>query len=101
MIKINYYIDCGFIRNLCVQGHAEYRKVNNIDVVCACVSSIVIGGLNAIEDINNYKISINYGDVNVSINKANNHDNDVLNTIIVQLKTLETKYPKNIKIKEN
>jgi len=83
-----------------VLGHADYSKLGNLDLVCACVSSIVIGGLNQINDIQNYKSSVNSGDVEVVVDKANIKDDAVLRTIITQLSTLSTKYQKNIKIEK-
>jgi len=83
-----------------VLGHADYSKSGNLDLVCACVSSIVIGGLNQINDIQNYKSSVNSGDVEVVVDKANIKDDAVLRTIITQLSTLSTKYQKNIKIEK-
>jgi len=99
MIKVTYQVVNDFVLGLKVLGHAEYSRLGELDLVCACVSSIVIGGLNQIDDDKNYKIKVNSGDVEVMVSKANENDNVVLKTIITQLKTLETKYPKNIDVK--
>ncbi len=100
MIKVNYHKEDGYVKNLTILGHADFSKNNDLDLVCACVSSIVIGGLNAIKDEKNYIMSVNSGDVRVEAKETNDHDNDVIETIIMQIKTLETKYSKNINVKE-
>ncbi len=100
MIKVNYHKDDGYVKNLTVLGHADYSKNDELDLVCACVSSIVIGGLNAIKDEKNYIMSVTSGNVKLEVIKANDSDNKVIETILIQLKTLETKYSKNINVKE-
>ncbi len=100
MIKVNYHKEDGNVKNLAILGHADYSKSNELDLVCACVSSIVIGGLNNIIDEKNYIMSVIPGDVKIEIKETNEHDNVVIETIIRQLKTLETKYSKNINVKE-
>jgi|SRR5574344_1341053 uncharacterized protein YsxB (DUF464 family) len=99
MIKVTYQVVNDVILGLKVLGHADYSKLGELDLVCACVSSIVIGGLNQINDDKNYKMKVNSGDVEVVVSKANNNDDIVLKTIVTQLRTLETKYPKNINVK--
>lgn len=100
MIEVSYKIQDKCIKEFNCVGHADYELSNKLDVVCACCSSIVVGGLNNIKDIKNYIISIKKGNVKVKIKLSNNHDDDVLNTIIIQLKTLEKKFKKNLKVKK-
>lgn len=100
MIKVNYHKEDGYVKNLTILGHADFSKNDDLDLVCACISSIVIGGLNAIKDEKNYIMSVNSGNVRVEVKETNDHDNDVIETIIMQIKTLETKYSKNINVKE-
>lgn len=100
MIKVNYHKEDGYVKNLTILGHADFSKSDDLDLVCACISSIVIGGLNAIKDEKNYIMSVNSGNVRVEVKETNDHDNDVIETIIMQIKTLETKYSKNINVKE-
>ena len=45
-------------------------------------------------------MSVFPGDVKVEVKLANEHDDVVIETIIMQLKTLESKYSKNINVKE-
>ncbi len=100
MIKVNYRLKDGYVKSLEILGHADYSKNNELDLVCACTSSIVIGGLNAIKDEKNYIMLVFSGNVKLEVDKPNISDNAVVVTIITQLKTLETKYSKNINIKE-
>lgn len=100
MIKITFKVNSksNLIEEFTASGHANYSKNNELDLVCACVSSIVIGGLNNIKDIKNYLIKINSGFVNVATKLPNEHDNNVIETIITQIETLKNNYPKNISI---
>ena len=100
MIKISYKTKDNNILELKVLGHAELEEDCELSVVCACVSSIVIGGLNAINDDTNYNMNVKSGDVEVYVNKINSNDNVVLTTIIRQLETLKNKYSKSISIKK-
>jgi|SRR5574344_280110 len=99
MITVIYKVVDKVVLGLKVLGHADYAKSSELDLVCACVSSIVIGGLNQIIDDRNYKMKVEPGDVEIEVAKPNINDNIVLKTIITQLKTLETKYSKNINVK--
>lgn len=97
MIKVEIrYVNDKFAY-LEVKGHAndgEYGK----DLVCAGVSSIVVGALNNI-DAKNYDITIKEGHVKVqTINEITTHDEIVFETLLTQLETMEESYPLNIKI---
>lgn len=79
-------------------GHANYDKIGK-DIVCSAVSSIIIGALNAIKDIESFKINIQKGDVKIeSIKKITQHDEIVFETMIIQLKTIENEFKSNLKI---
>lgn len=97
MIKVTYK-NCNGSIELCIKGHALFGEYGK-DVICGAVSSIVIGGLNAIKEIDSFDITIEEGFVNVkSKSKVSNNDLIVIETILVQLATIEKKYPKNLKI---
>ncbi len=85
-----------------VKGHADSGEYGK-DLVCAAVSAIVVGALNALEgeeDI--YDICIEEGHVKcfAKTNGISDHDETVIETLIIQLKTIEVSYPKNLEIKE-
>ena len=96
MIKVNLIKQDDQVIGLEVTGHAnaaEYGK----DLICAAVSSILTGGFNAFseEDMNECSLEEGYAKVVVCSDKGQ----IILDTLIVQLKTIEISYPKNIKIK--
>lgn len=100
MIKVDVKKIDNLITEITVSGHADYQTKGQ-DLVCAGVSSIVIGGLNALNKSNLYKIEIKEGFVHLNIdNNVDNKDQIVLQTIITQLRTIEDTYPKNILITE-
>jgi len=100
MIKVSYRVDGENILELEAKGHANGTKVGELDLICAIVSTILTGGFNAINDDKNYKMTLDEGFAKLIVNNPNEHDNSVVSTIICQLKTLETKYSKNISIKK-
>ena len=97
MIKVN-------IKNniIVITGHAGYDDFGK-DIVCAGVSAIVTGGLNALTNENKNKIScvIKDGYVNVDVLDINDDKLQlIMDVIIIQLKTIEESYKKYIKINE-
>ena len=80
------------------KGHANYDELGK-DIVCSAVSSIIIGALNAIKDIDSFEIKIKEGDVTVkSIKPVSDYDNVVLDTMLIQLQTVESQFKKNLMI---
>jgi hypothetical protein len=101
MIKVTiHYLGKG-LESLRVQGHAKSAEYGK-DLVCAGVSACTIGALNALEDGDeSYDISVEEGDVKLTCKKPiGPHDNIVLETLIIQLKTIEKSYPGYLDFKE-
>ena len=96
MIKVDLIYKMDQCIGLTMQGHANSADYGN-DLVCAAVSAIVTGGFNAFNDDDIEEIALDEGYAKV-ITKTEN-GLIILKTIIVQLKTIESAYPKNIKIK--
>ncbi len=100
MIRIEVIRENGLIIYLSLKGHAnsdEYGK----DLVCAGVSSIITGGLNALKNPKSFFIKINEGDVEVKAKDAVQQDDyKTLEVILTQLKTIEEAEPKRVKIIE-
>ncbi len=99
-------IDCqkanGKINKLSIIGHANFAKKGK-DIVCSAVSAIVIGGLNALKNPKSFEIYIDddKGIINIeSKDNVSEHDYEVLETILIQLKTVEEEATKNVKIVE-
>ncbi len=100
MIKVDIvYSDKKFV-SLLIKGHAntgDYGK----DLVCAGVSAVSIGALNALEDSDKFEIEVEQGLVYLSAKDSiNEHDLTVIEVMILQLKTIAMAYPNAINIKE-
>jgi uncharacterized protein YsxB (DUF464 family) len=99
MIKIDYEMANGRIISLIAQGHANYSE-EGTDIVCSAVSGILLGGLNALQEQDKFSIKTEDGYVSIKVNKQiNEHDNIVLETLLTQLKSVQTNYKKFIQIK--
>lgn len=100
MIKITAVRNNGKIINLSVKGHANSAPKGE-DLVCAAVSSILVGGCNALKQPNCFTIKLDSGDASiVEISKANEHDYEVLETMVIQFKTIEESDSKHLQIIE-
>lgn len=85
---------------LTISGHAGSGP-KDYDLVCAGVSSVSIGALNNLDDVNNFKITIEDGYIDVlALSTPSNHDLVVLETLIISLRTLEQTYGDFINITE-
>jgi Predicted ribosomal protein len=100
MIKVTMeYRGAGFA-SLEVKGHAN-SGVYGHDLVCAAVSAVVVGACNAIETSEDFQIKIDSGDVNIVAPAAISvHDETVIETLIIQLKTIEESNHGFLEIKE-
>ena len=98
MIRAIYEVKDGNYVSLNVSGHAEYGEYGK-DLVCASVSSIMFGFMNAldalderieIEQLENEIVIINHTNLEVVI--------DYFELVIMQLKTIEESYGDFIKV---
>jgi hypothetical protein len=98
MIRAVYEVKDGNYVSLNVSGHAEYGEYGK-DLVCASVSSIMFGFMNAldalderieIEQLENEIVIINHTNLEVVI--------DYFELVIMQLKTIEESYGDFIKV---
>ena len=100
MIKIEATRKDGKIINLTVKGHANSAPKGE-DLVCAAVSSILVGGCNALSQPNCFAIKLNEGDASISeLSIANKHDYEVLETMMIQFKTIEESSKKFLQVIE-
>ena len=98
MISVNVTFIGKDVKSLTVSGHANYDKYGK-DIVCAGVSAVVTGGINALEsEIDNIKVINEDNKLGVEIINSNDKIKIILNTILVQLQTIENSYKKYIKI---
>ncbi len=100
MIKVEVTTANDKLTEMKISGHSLFAPKGE-DLVCAGVSCVVIGGLNSLNCIDDYKVTCEEGLVDiVTDRKQTEHDEVVLKTILTQLKTIENSYPENIKITE-
>jgi uncharacterized protein YsxB (DUF464 family) len=99
-VKVNYLNDQ--IDELVVKGHSNFAPKGS-DIVCAGVSAIVIGGINAIISlVKDQKVDYEVNDGYVKLNNLNNIEvQNILKVVIIQLKSVEDSYSKHIKIVES
>ena len=98
MLKVQIAYKNNKFSSLVMKGHADSAEYGH-DLVCAGASAVVIGGLNNIRDIKQFKVHIAEGDVNVeAIGEISQHDEVVLETIVSGLKTLQEDNKQFIKI---
>ena len=98
MISVNVSFMGKDVKSLTVSGHANYDKYGK-DIVCAGVSAVVTGGINALENqVENIEIINKENMLGVKVINSNEYIQIVLNTILIQLETIENSYKKYIKI---
>ena len=98
MISVNVTFIGKDVKTLTVSGHANFAEYGK-DLVCAGVSAIVTGGINALEkEINNIVIITEENKLGVDVINSNETIQVILKTILIQLETIEDSYKKYIKI---
>ena len=98
MISVNVSFMGKDVKSLTVSGHANYDEYGK-DIVCAGVSAVVTGGINALENqVENIEIINEENKLGVKVINSNEYIQIILKTIIIQLETIENSYKKYIKI---
>ena len=98
MISVNVSFMGKDVKSLTVSGHANYDEYGK-DIVCAGVSAVVTGGINALEsEIESIKIINESNKLGVIVIESNEVIQVILNTMLIQLETIENSYKKYIKI---
>ena len=101
MIKVTLTYKDDMIDTFEVSGHSNYA-VKGSDIVCAGVSGIVVGVLNALSELTNVKLDVKVDDGYVYLKcDKDNEFQKILKVILIQLKSVEESYSKYIKIKSN
>lgn len=104
MTKVNVVQDSNdIIVNIHINDHAGFAEYGN-DIVCAAISSIIFGTLNALVHYGCNQKQIIVDDSKASIHISLNDENDlqvVAQTMLIQLQTIQESYPDYIKIKTN
>ena len=98
MISVRYEADDDRFISLEVSGHADFGEYGK-DLICASVSSIMFGFLNALDELSE---DVEIEQKENSIRVANGSDskvvNDYLKLVLMQLKTIEVSYGDFIKV---
>lgn len=89
------------IDKLEIKGHANFAEYGK-DLVCAGVSAIGVGGLNALASLKDKSIELQMSDGHILIRNASNNEEAqvILNTLIIQLQTVKEIQKDYIKIIE-
>ncbi|MBR0138423.1 MAG: ribosomal-processing cysteine protease Prp [Erysipelotrichaceae bacterium] len=100
MIRISVEKRQDSITAMEVKGHADFADFGN-DVVCAAISSITYGLMNAVDEMSEASCTITDKPAHKSIEVI--HDSEklqnILQTGLIMMKTVAEVYPKNVKIK--
>ena len=101
MVKVNVCRTNKRMHSITVQGHAGYAEAGQ-DLVCAGVSSISIGMMNALNMIVQDTCDLEVKDSYTSIKVIRDCDEVqlLLTAMLIQLATMEETYPTYIKINE-
>ncbi len=100
MVNVEVKRQNGTIAEVCIHGHAGYAK-HGQDLVCAGVSSISVGMLNALDQLTEHDVCdlvIEEAYIRIKLNKRDQNAELLINTLVIQLKTLEENYHKYISI---
>lgn len=97
MIKVDLIYEKNALCGLTAAGHAMSAACGK-DLVCAAVSAIITGGFNAFSDEDLEEIALEEGFAKVRVRTERGRI--ILNTIVVQLKTVESSNPNHIRIKQ-
>ena len=98
MIKVTVLRQDNLIKSIEIKGHAGSGPKGH-DLICAAVSAIITGGANALNK-NNYNIELESGYAYIEMKEKDEDGNNVLNTVWVQLKTVEESYSQFIRIED-
>ena len=101
MINITYKLDNGTYTYLKVTGHAQFEDVGK-DLICASVSSIFYGLMNALDEIKD-GVTIHDNEdqgIEIIIDTDNEKVQNYIELVLTQLKTIEFSYKEFIRIKE-
>ena len=103
MIKINIrYSSTGEFLQLETIGHANSAPLGE-DLICASVSGIILGGINALKGKNyTFKCDEITGEIKLcNIGKMDEHDKIVIETIVTQIQAVCRDNPKFVKLSVN
>lgn len=101
MVKVCVVSKDGLLEKIEISGHAD-SNVKGQDLVCAGVSSVAFGTLNALDEMTSKSVDLSV-DRQIKIEVLNLLDEKcqiILQTMMIQLATIEQQYSKYIEIKQ-
>ncbi|WP_339022504.1 ribosomal-processing cysteine protease Prp [Spiroplasma endosymbiont of Crioceris asparagi] len=101
MIKALIKSDNNKIKSIVVNGHANYANSGK-DIVCAGVTAIMVGALNAIDILYNDQATLNVleNEIQIIVKSDSNELQKTLEFVKIQLKTIFEQYPTYFELKE-
>lgn len=87
------------ITSIKASGHALFEEYGK-DIVCAAVSSVLTGLLNAIDLKTDYECWIDSQSMNIKTNEVSQVGQIICETGLIQLQTIQEQYPNYITIQE-
>ena len=97
MIKVKYGFDESIYTSLDVKGHADSDEYGK-DLICASVSSIMFGLMNALDDIKDVTIKELNNHIEIINESKSRKVNNYLELALIQLKTIEESYGEFIRV---
>ena len=97
MIKVTYSVNENNFVNLDVKGHAQFAEYGK-DLICASVSSITFGLMNALDGIKGVTIKELNNHIEIINESKSRKVNNYLELALIQLKTIEESYSEFIKV---
>lgn len=89
-------------KRLIIQGHSNFANAGE-DIVCSGISSIIFGGLNALDyyGIENSLDNINNENADIMVDLDESNEAQIIcQTMLIQLETIQEIYPRYIKIEK-
>lgn len=84
MVKVTYNYQNTVIKEVTITGHANFSEIGN-DIVCAGISAIVIGTLNALHELETNQIQVinnTTGLVKLKVINITNNSQIILKTML-------------------
>lgn len=84
MVKVTYNYQNNDIIEVIIIGHANFSEIGN-DIVCAGISAIVIGTLNALHELENNQVQVInniIGLIKLKITNFTNNSQIILKTML-------------------
>ena len=101
MVKVKAVLKGDLFTKIEISGHANSGKYGH-DLVCAGVSCVTFGTLNALDKMTSKSVKLNVNN-KITIEVTNLLDETcqiILNTLMIQLDTIKEQYSKYIEIKQ-